>query len=174
MQFNPILALTAAEVSMPIWWLILALLCLILEMSTAILISVWFVIGAFAALITSLLTPNVIVQAIVFVAVSLLSLFIMWKKRAVILMQHRKTPTNADTLIGQQGVVTEEINPLNATGRISIHQQDWRAASATNTFIALHSPVIVKSISGVKLMVEPIQPANQNTDVQSSEKQKGV
>ena len=51
-------------------WLLLMIVCLIAEASTATLFSIWFAIGALAAMIIALLGLPLWLQILVFVAVS--------------------------------------------------------------------------------------------------------
>ena len=56
--------------TMTIIWLVLAVVMAVLEAATVQLVSIWFVIGSVAACVTSLFTDNILIQAIVFVAVT--------------------------------------------------------------------------------------------------------
>ena len=60
---------------MTIFWIIILVLSIILEAATVSLISVWFGVGAIAALLTSALTDNVLIQVVVFTLVTGLSIF---------------------------------------------------------------------------------------------------
>ena len=49
-------------------WLIIAGLCFIIEMATVGFFVFWFGIGALAAMITSIITPeNIVLQCVIFV-----------------------------------------------------------------------------------------------------------
>ena len=65
-------------------WLGLAIVFGVLEAVTVALVSIWFVLGAVAALIASLFTSSFLVQFFVFVLVSGAALAVSWplmKKR---------------------------------------------------------------------------------------------
>ena len=63
--------------------------------------------------------------------------------------------TNAESLIGRQAVVTEEIDNLPATGSVSINGQEWTARCVMDGIkIPKGTVVIIRAISGVKLIVE--------------------
>ena len=59
---------------------------------------------------------------------------------------------NADGLIGELAVVTEEIDNLLGTGSVKIQHQTWSARSSKEEKIAIGSVVRVEEISGVKLI----------------------
>ena len=98
----------------------------IFESLTAQLVSVWFVIGAVAALVSSLAGAEFYVQIIVFIAVSVLMLLItrpLVKKKLIV----KSEPTNADRCIGKTATVTEDIDNINATGQVKVDGQIWTA-----------------------------------------------
>ena len=70
-----------------------------------------------------------------------------------------KEKTNIDSLVGQQAIVTETINNLESLGHAKINGLEWTARSADNTIIEAGSVVIVKEISGVKLIVDKLSDA---------------
>lgn len=137
-------------------WLIIAAVMLVIEMTTAMLITVWFVAGGLAALIAALLGANLTVQLICFIVVSVACLAIGWRLRDRLLMQRHKTPTNADRLIGQTGILEEGCNPLTDRGRVKVLGQDWRAVSADGTAIPAGTEVVIEAISSTKLIVRPL------------------
>ena len=58
-----------------IWlWAVLLAVFVVVELATANLVTVWFAVGALAALIASLFTHNLLWQALVFLLVSLVAL----------------------------------------------------------------------------------------------------
>ena len=63
--------------------------------------------------------------------------------------------TNAESLIGKQAIVTEEVDNLMAAGTVSVDGQEW---TARNVMDGVKLPrgtiVIIRAISGVKLIVE--------------------
>ena len=95
------------------------------------------------------------IVAMVLVSVALFILFIVWiKPNMKDIKKVDKEPTNADRLIGQEGIVTEAIDPILCKGQIKIMGQVWSAVSDKE--IPEDSKVIVKEIKGVKLVVEKI------------------
>ena len=89
-------------------WFISFIVFLIIEALTVNLVTIWFAIGALASTISCLFTDSIIIQATVFVIVSVLSLF----ATQPLIRKFRKTsviPTNFDRVIGKIGVVTKKI-----------------------------------------------------------------
>ena len=61
---------------MVIGWFIAFVILLLIELVTVNLVTIWFAIGAVAAIITTIFTDSIMIQSIVFIVVSVLSLFI--------------------------------------------------------------------------------------------------
>ena len=137
-------------------WAAVIVLFGVFEAVTAQLVSIWFVIGAVAALISALLGATVTVQVIIFFAVSVLALVItrpLVKKFIVPKKEH----TNADKVLGQIGIVVEDIDNLNATGQVKVDGKIWSARTVDNSLITKDKEVIIEKIQGVKLMVKNIE-----------------
>ena len=63
--------------------------------------------------------------------------------------------TNVESLIGQEAIVVSEIDNLEQAGRVTLQGKEWTARTEKNGVkIPVGSVVIVKSINGVKLIVE--------------------
>lgn len=125
----------------------------ILEAVTAQLVSIWFVFGAIAALIASFFNVPFAVQVVIFVAVTVLALVItrpLVKK----FINPKKVKTNADKVVGQTGIVVQDINNVEATGQVKVDGQIWTARSTGNNVIASGNEVIIEKIDGVKLIVK--------------------
>ena len=134
-------------------WVGLLAAFIIAEAATAQLVTIWFAIGAFCSFICSFFTQNLVVQIVVFICVSAVALFLT---RPIVrkLTETKKEPTNADMVIGAEGIVFEEINNLEATGLVKIKGSMWSARSADDyTVIAEGECVTVERIEGVKLIV---------------------
>ena len=101
-------------------WAIIAVLCLILELSSGDFFIICFSIGAVFAIIGAVLGLNVYWQLAIFALFSLLAIFTV---RPVALRYLHKNepnkPSNADALLGRTGRVTEPIT-ANASGYVQI------------------------------------------------------
>ena len=60
-----------------LFWLVAVIVFVILEASTTALVSIWFAVGAAAALIASFFTQSLSVEAAVFAVVSAVALLVM-------------------------------------------------------------------------------------------------
>ncbi len=142
-----------ADVNMYVVWAVLIVAFCVLEGVTAQLVSIWFVIGAVAALIARFLGAGLIIQIVIFIAVSIIALLItrpLVRKK----LNTQAEKTNADRCIGMQGVVTEEINNLAPTGQVKADGKIWTARSATGEVIPAGTVITVEKIDGVKLIVK--------------------
>ena len=137
---------------MYIFWAVALVAFGFLEGITAQLVSIWFVLGSIGALITAFCGGDIKLQLIVFVAVTLVTLIAtrpIVKKR----LNSKVEKTNADRCIGQDAVVTEEINNLLSTGLVKADGKTWSARSSDKSIIPKDSIVVVEKIEGVKLIV---------------------
>ncbi|MBR3738003.1 MAG: NfeD family protein, partial [Eubacterium sp.] len=62
--------------------------------------------------------------------------------------------TNADRCIGEDAVVCEEINNLEAKGQVKVDGKIWSARSSDGSIIPTDTIVTVEKIDGVKLIVK--------------------
>jgi len=135
---------------MSIIWFVAFLLLLIIEIVTINLVTIWFAFGAIAAMIATIFTDSVIVQVVVFLVVSVISL-ILTKPLMKAFKKFEFQPTNSDRVIGKVGEVTKEI-ANNEYGEVKVFGSIWTATSDKK--IAVGEKVKVISIDGVKLIVE--------------------
>ena len=141
------------SVSMAVIWLALAVIFLIIEAITVGLATIWFAAGAFAAFVLSLLNVPVLAQVVIFLAVSC-CLLVFTRKIFVEKLRTGSESTNVDALIGETGIVTEEIRPLTV-GQVKINGQVWSALGKDDETIEKDRLVKVIAIEGVKLIVLP-------------------
>lgn len=137
-----------------ILWIILAVAFLVVEFGTVALISLWFVVGALAALAACLLGAALWLQVLLFALVSLLMLLLLrpFLRRYV---DPHKVPTNVDAVIGREGVVTETIDNIQGTGAVRLGGMTWTARTADGSALPVDAIVAVRAVEGVKLIVVP-------------------
>ena len=135
---------------MVIGWFIAFLVLLFIELVTVNLVTIWFAIGAVAAIITTIFTDSILIQSIVFVVVSVIALLIT-KPLIKKLKKFEVEPTNSDRVIGKVGEVTQKIGK-NKYGEVKVYGNTWTASS--KQVIDVGERVKVLSIDGVKLVVE--------------------
>ena len=141
-------------------WLGILILSFITEISTAALVAVWFMPGALIALILSALDVEIWIQVLVFL---LTSAIILAFSRTIFKKYIRKGPiekTNSDALVGETGIVLEEIDNIEGRGQVKVKNQTWRAVSSENTVIMQGALVEVLGIDGVKLICKIIEKEN--------------
>lgn len=141
-------------VQMSVFWLVAMVVLLIIEAAIPGLVSIWFALGALAALISAMCHAPIWLQIVWFVVVSVLAL-ILTRPFVRKYVNSRTTPTNADMGIGKDAVVTEPIDNLHAKGAVLLDGKTWTARMADETQRAEEGETVrVLRIEGVKLIVE--------------------
>lgn len=136
-----------------IFWLVLLIVLLVVEMATLGLTTIWFAGGAFVAILAALLNAPILVQIILFFLVSVI-LLVFTRPIAVKYFNRDRVRTNVESIVGRQGIVTGEINNLLGQGQVVINGQEWSARNADDgSVIPAGAVVTVVAVSGVKLMV---------------------
>lgn len=136
-----------------VFWLGLMIVLLVIELATMGLTTIWFAGGSLAAFIASMASAQLWLQIILFFGVSIL-LLIFTRPFAVHYINKNPARTNADSLIGKTGIVTEEISNLESQGQVQIQGQIWTARSAKEEVtMKPGEKVVVEEIRGVKLIV---------------------
>lgn len=140
--------------SLSLIWLGVLFVCIVIEIATMGLTTIWFAGGALVAVLLSLIKMPFAVQFLAFLVVSIL-LLAFTRPVAVRYFNKDRIRTNTESLIGQQAIVISEIDNLKQTGRITIQGKEWTArTSADGVTVAEGEVVIIRSIDGVKLIVD--------------------
>ena len=134
-------------------WVAVIVIAAILEGMSAQLISIWFVGGGIAGMIAQLCGAPVWLQVLIAAVVTLVLLL---ATRPLVKKFLQNKETNADRVVGQTAVVTEDIDNLAAHGRVEVLGNDWAARSTENVRIQKGTKVQVVRIEGVKLIVTPV------------------
>lgn len=144
------------EITHILFWAILTVVLICAEISTVQLIAVWFAAGSLAAFIASFFGISFYWQLIIFIVVSIL-LLILTRRLVKKYTKGKRVATNADSIIGMNGIVTERIDNLHNSGRIRVNGLDWtaRAADDAQTF-EVDDICVVVEIQGVKAIVKPV------------------
>ena len=136
-------------------WLVIAVVMFVIEAATTGLATLWFGIGAVVAMIMDLCGASVASQIIVMAVISAVcfAVCMIWiRPKLESLRKKNIQHTNADRLIGREGVVIVPLNATEGKGQVKIDGQIWSAKADTD--IAEGVRVTVRSIEGVKLVVE--------------------
>jgi membrane protein implicated in regulation of membrane protease activity len=137
-------------------WLALLIIFAGLEGISVGLTSIWFAAGALCALVVALLGGGLWLQIVVFIVVSALCMLAI-RPLAKKILTPRVQATNADRIIGQEALVTEDIDDLQGKGAVVIGGVTWTARSGTDQIIPNGTKVKVLRIEGVKVFVETVK-----------------
>ena len=120
------------------------------------LISIWFALGALAALVSALLHAPLWLQIVWFLVVSIAALALT-RPLAKKYINAKTQPTNADMLIGKECVVRESIDNVLGAGAVSVDGKVWTARTENDDIkVPEGSRAVVVRIEGVKLIVKPL------------------
>lgn len=136
---------------MALAWVIVAILLAISEVVSLAFYAAFLAAGALAAALVAALGLDVIVQAIVFVAVSGLGVVFVRP-----LVMRRRVPalvSGAPGMVGQTAIVEEPIKDSHRAGHVRIQGESWPAVSASGETIAKGATVTVLEIRGTTLVV---------------------
>ena len=126
---------------------------LLLEASTFSMTSVWFAVGAAAALLTCLFTDSFRAQALVFIVVSILCL-LAFRPLAAKLRQKITPPMATATLAGSHRADHRHRRPAS---RVRLDGVDWNARCATpGDILTPGQRCRVTELHSTLLIVEPV------------------
>lgn len=135
-------------------WLVVFVACIAAEIISMGLTTIWFAGGSLIAAVAAAIGTPVWMQILLFAAVSLILLYFT-RPIAVKYFNKDRVKTNAESLVGKQAIVISEIDNLQGIGQVTVGGQEWSARTvAENVTLPVGSVVTIRSISGVKLMVE--------------------
>lgn len=135
---------------MTMFWGLAFLVFIVIELATVNLVTIWFAVGSLITLFVSLYVDSEIIQIIIFIIASLVSL-VVTKPIASKLKIKNIEPTNSDRYVGKSGEVTKKITPKEK-GEVKVLGTIWTAVS--DETLEVGEEIIVKKIEGVKLIVE--------------------
>lgn len=138
-----------------VFWLAAVIALCAGEAATVGLVCIWFAAGALAAFVAACVGAVFWVQLIVFAVVSALALALV-RPAASRFAHPRRSPTNADRVIGQTAKVTETVDNEAGTGQVNVLGQTWTARSQLGVIIPTGTQVRVQRIEGVKVFVETL------------------
>ena len=140
-----------------VFWLVIVVLFLAVELSTVTLTSIWFAAGGLIALFVAMAGGGFALQMIAFIVASF-AMFFATKPWADKVINAKKITTNADRAIGEEVRVLQRISNLDQTGMVSVHGQEWTARTEDDTIIIEQGELVrILRISGVKVIVERVK-----------------
>ncbi len=154
-------------------WVIAMIIFLLLELATADLTTIWFLVGSIFACMASLFGANFIVQIAIFLITSIVLIFTT-KPIAEKYFNNKIKQGGYHQLIGEMCCVSEDIDSLNNTGRVDTKFGDWKAkASDLQTYIKTGSIVEIIGVEGVSLVVKPVIETDNSEQQNEANKKKG-
>lgn len=137
-------------------WTLICLLALILELSSGTFYLMCFAIGAACSIVVSLFATPFWVQVLVFAVASALCVFCV-RPFAVRYLHpsHADRTSNADALIGRDGIVIEPIT-AEKPGYVKVDGDEWRAVTADGIGVAKGTLVRIVGMDSIIVTVEPI------------------
>ena len=132
-------------------WILIAIVFIILELTTNTFVLLWFGIGAVAAAVLNYLGFDIYIQFIVFVMVSVI-LIISTRKFANKITPESSKKTTAERLIGKKAKVLRQID--DDTFVVSVSGEEWSAH--TNDSVDIGDTVKVVGINSIILIIERI------------------
>lgn len=136
-------------VEIPMWmfWLVVAGGFLVLELITTALVSIWFVPASVLAGIVSLFVDSIMVQGLVFIAVSCVCFPILknfYEKKL------KQPKIFEQSVVGKTGIVTVPVTKYS--GRIVVGDVNWEARTSGET-IPENTIVQVTDVNGLIVQV---------------------
>ena len=143
-----------ADLNMTVFWLVVLVVLVVIELLTMGLTTVWFAGGALMATIASLFNAPLALQVILFLLASAILLFFT-RPLAVKYFNKDRVRTNAESLVGRQAIVISEIDNLQGIGQVNVGGMEWSARTRVDgVTLPVGTVATVLAINGVKLVVE--------------------
>ena len=134
-------------------WLLGIIAFVILEAATYQLVSIWFAVGAIGGLIAEIIGVSFAIQMTVFLVISVLLLLCL-RPVSRRLIKTKNERTNVDSLIGEEVLITKEVNNREGTGEGKVNGMVWSLKSADNAVIPENETATVECVKGVRLVVK--------------------
>jgi membrane protein implicated in regulation of membrane protease activity len=139
------------------FWVFVAIAFAIAEVLTVALFALFVAIGAVGAAIVSLLGFGLLVQAIVLGVIGVSGIFIA--RPYMVEKLHLGRPalrSGAESMIGQQTVLTEPIKGNGEPGHVRIAGELWPALTDDGSALPATTPVIVTALRSTILIVRAV------------------
>lgn len=138
-----------------LFWLGMIVVFLVIEAVTVGLTTIWFAVGALAAVVAGICGAGIVGQSVLFFVVSVL-LLIFTRPLAVRYMNPYKVRTNYEDVIDKTVRITKQVDNLNGTGTAILNGQEWTARMQRDNIILKEGSLAkVAAVEGVKLILVP-------------------
>lgn len=140
-------------VEMMIFWIVVLIVAIAIELATLGLTTIWFAGGALIAAAAAAFSFPIWLQILLFLVVSLL-LMAFTRPIAVKYFNKDRVRTNVESMVGRQAIVISEIDNLQGIGQVTVGGQEWSARSEDDKIhMEVGTVVDVVAVNGVKLVV---------------------
>lgn len=136
-------------------WIAVIIISAVIEAASVQLLTIWFAIGAFAALIADACSAPFYIQIFIFLFVSIVLLIFTRPILKKLMDKNQKTDVNSE--VGKTGTVTTEINPQKNEGRVMLGDVSWIAKSKDMSVIPADAKVKIEAVDGTTLIVSEIK-----------------
>ena len=142
--------------SYTLFWIALAVMFGGIEAATTNLTTIWFAVSATLMAFISLIDISASLQLVIFACLVTIML-ILTRPLVKKLLSKKMVATNADRVISQPGIVLENIDPIENTGKVKVLGQCWSAKSKNGSKIEKDTIVKISALEGVKVVVEVVE-----------------
>ena len=132
-------------------WVAVGVVALIIELSTAALVSIWFVPAALLTCLVSLVTDSFLIQVVVFIILSIIAMFISRKVYRKYIKKDKDEISADSKLIGKYGKTTEATDGLG--GKVLVGDVYWKAKTQNGETIEKDQSVQIVSVEGTTLVI---------------------
>ena len=150
--------------NMIVFWLVLFVVLVLIELATLGLSTIWFAGGALVATLATVFNAPVWLQVVLFLTVSILLLYFT-RPLAIKHFNRDRARTNVESYIGRDVIVVSEIDNLQGIGQVTLGGQEWTARTAKEDItLPVGAVGVVMAVDGVKLIIEE-KPAKEPKEV---------
>ncbi|MBR5202600.1 MAG: NfeD family protein [Clostridia bacterium] len=132
-------------------WVAVGVVALIIEISTAALVSIWFVPAAILTCLVSLITDSFLIQILVFIILSVIAMIISRKVYKKYIKKDKDDVDANSKLIGKYGKTTEDTDGLN--GKVLVGDIYWKARTQNDEKIPKDQSVKIVGVEGTTLII---------------------
>lgn len=132
-------------------WIAVGVVAFIIELSTAALVSIWFVPAAILTCLVSLVVDNFLIQILVFIVLSIIAMIISRKVYKKYIKKDKDDIRMDSQLVGKYAKTTEETDSIN--GKVLVGDVYWKAKTQNDEKIEKNQTVKIVSVEGTTLVI---------------------
>lgn len=135
-------------------WIAIGIVALVIEMSTAALVSIWFVPAAILTCLFSLAVESIFAQIVVFVILSAIAMVISRKVYNKYIKKDKDEIGADSKMIGKIVKVIEDADATS--GQVLVGDIYWKARSENGEIILKDEQAKIVSVDGTTLVINKI------------------